>query len=489
MASPAYDLVIRNGRLATASDDFVADIGIRNGVISALADRLDAGREEIDATGKLVLPGGVDSHCHIEQLSAGGLLNADTFESATVSAAVGGTTTVIPFAAQHRGNRLRTVVEDYARLAAQGAVVDYTFHLIVTETDDVTLQTDLPALAGEGHGSIKVFMTYDLLKVDDSALLDVLASARETGSLVCVHAENHGMIAWMSQRLVDDGKTAPKFHAVSHPRAAEVEAIHRLILASELLDQPVMVFHVSTAEGADLIRSARQRGVKVYGETCPQYLFLTADDLDKPGLEGAKWMCSPPPRTRRDQEALWQALGDGALQVISSDHAPYRFDETGKLSAGASPTFKEIANGLPGLQWRMPLLFDAMISRGPLGLQKFVELTATAPAKIYNLHPKKGTLAIGSDADLVIWDPEREMMLSDSLVQDRTGYTPYVGRTVRGWPIATIRRGDVIVRDGQCMATPGSGVFLPRTGGAAAAPSGRKTSDAELAARFGAAGV
>jgi dihydropyrimidinase len=486
MSTPAYDLVIRNGRVATASDTFDADVAIKDGKIDAIGRALPPGAEEIDAAGKLVLPGGIDTHCHIEQLSAAGIVNADTFESATRSAALGGTTTVIPFAAQHRGNSLKTVVSDYMALARKGAIVDYTLHLIVADPTPETLREHLPALLQEGHGSIKIFMTYDLLKVEDEALLDVLLIAKQAGALVCAHAENHGLISWMGKRLVDAGHTAPKFHALSHPRGSEAEAIHRLIVFSEFLDQPVMVFHVSTAEGAQLIREARTRGVKIYGETCPQYLFLTEDDLDKPGVEGAKWMCSPPPRTAADQDALWQALALGDLQTVTSDHAPYRYDETGKLSAGPNPTFKQIANGLPGLQFRQPLLFDAMVSKGRLGLQKFVELTSTAPARIYNLADRKGSLAIGADADIAIWDPDKTVTLTDDLVADLTAYTPYAGRAVKGWPITVLRRGETIVRDGSCDAAPGSGAFLPRSGGDAAAPSGRVTPDQPLAEKFGA---
>ncbi len=481
-----YDCVIRGGRVATATDDFVADVAISDGIIKAIGEGLGKSHHDIDARGHLVLPGGVDSHCHIEQLSAAGIMNADTFESATASAAFGGTTTVIPFAAQHVGMRLRAVVDDYMALAAKGAIVDFTFHMIVADPTEVTLNEDIPALAKEGHGSIKLFMTYDRLKVEDEKLLDVLLAARRAGTLVCVHAENHGMIAWMGRRLIEAGHTAPKFHALSHPRGSEAEAINRLIICAELLDQPIMIFHVSTIEGIAAIRAARARGVKVFAETCPQYLFLTAADIDKPGAEGAKWMCSPPPRDVADQDALWHALSLGDLQTISSDHAPYAYDATGKLKAGPEPNFKQIANGLPGLEVRMPLLFDAMVSKGRLGLHKFVELTATAPAKIYNLHPRKGSIAIGADADLAIWNPAAEVTLTDQLIHDRTGYTPYAGRKVRGWPVTVLRRGEVIIDNGTLNAKPGSGQFLPRSGGAAAEPTGRTTPDAVLATKLGA---
>jgi dihydropyrimidinase len=483
---PEFDLVVRHGRVATVTEDFTADIGVRAGRIVALGEALGRGAREIDATDRLVLPGGIDSHAHIEQLSAGGLMNADTFASATAAAACGGTTTVISFAAQHKGKRLRTVVDDYMRLARRGALIDYTFHMIVADATETTLKEDIPALVAEGHGSIKLFMTYDLLKVEDETLLDVLLAARRTGALVCVHAENHGMIAWMTKQLLAKGHTAPRYHAVSHPRASETEAIHRLILAAEMLDQPVMIFHVSTAEGAAQIRAARGRGLKIYAETCPQYLFMTAADLDKPGMDGAKWMCSPPPRTTADQEALWQALALGDLQTVSSDHAPYRFDASGKLSGGPTATFKQIANGLPGLEVRLPLLFDAMVSKRRLGLHKFVDLTATAPARIYNISARKGSISIGLDADLVLWDPNRDVTLTDAMMHDQTGYTPYAGRRVRGWPDTVIRRGEVIVDQGKLSAVAGSGAFLPRGGGDAAAPRGVLSADVDPASTFGA---
>ena len=490
MSAQPYDLVIRGGTVATASGRFLADVAVAGETIAAVGRGLGPGAREIDATGKLVLPGGIDTHTHIEQVSAGGLLNADSFESATTSAAFGGNTTVVSFAAQHRGLDLRTVVDDYSALAARGALIDYAFHLIVANPDAKTIETDLPALIGEGHASIKLFMTYDLIKVDDEPLLDVLLTARQNRALVCVHAENHGMISWMGKRLVAKGYTAPKFHAISHPRGSEAEAFTRLIGAAALIDQPIMIFHVSTREGAEVIRRARGEGLKVFAETCPQYLFLTRHDLDRPGLEGAKWMCSPPPREVDDQEALWRALALGDIQTVTSDHAPYRFDETGKLSAGPQPTFKQIANGLPGLEVRLPLMFDAMVSRGRpefdgRGLEAFVNLTATAPASIYNL-PNKGAVAPGLDADIAIWDPARTVTLSDQMMHDRTGFTPFAGRVVQGWPVHVLSRGRDVVAGGALAAAPGSGRWLKRQGGWAAEPTGRLTADMDPERNFGA---
>ena len=486
MAEPVYDTVIRGGIVCTATGTMKADVGIAGETIAALGSHLPPGRQDIDSRGKLVLPGGIDTHAHIEQLSAAGIMNADTWESATVSAAHGGTTTVLAFAAQHVGMQLPQVVADYAALAAKGAVIDYAFHLIVADPTAETIAEHLPALIKQGHASIKVFMTYDRLRVEDEGVLDILATAREHGALVCVHAENHGIIAWMTKRLLAKGYTASKYHAISHPRLAEREAFERLIAMAALLDQPIMIFHVSTAEGAAVIRRARGEGIKIFAETCPQYLFLTRHDLDRPGAEGAKWMCSPPPREASDQEALWRALALGDLQTISSDHAPYAFDATGKLRVGPNPTFKQVANGLPGLELRLPLLFDAMVSKGRLGIEKFVELTATAPARIYNLAPLKGAIAIGADADIAIWDPNREVQLSDSIVHDRTGYTPYAGRRVRGWPETVLVRGRTVIDEGTLKTRPGTGKFLARQGGPAAKPGGLRESEMDPARNFGA---
>jgi dihydropyrimidinase len=482
---PAYDLVIRGGTVGTAEGAFEADVAVLGETIVALGRDLPPGRQEIDARGKLVLPGGVDGHCHIEQLSAAGIMNADTFETATRAALHGGTTTVISFAAQHLGMELPSVVEDYHALARRGALCDYAFHMIVSDPTEATLREHIPALVKSGHGSIKLFMTYDRLRVDDERFLDVLVAAREARALVCVHAENHGMIAWMSRRLIERGYTAPKYHAASHPRVAETEAFRRLIALAALVDQPIMIFHVSTAEGARIVREARGEGLKVFAETCPQYLFQPPDDLDRPGLEGAKWMCSPPQRTAADQEALWRALDLGDLQTVSSDHAPYRFDASGKLAAGADPTFKAIANGQPGLEARLPLLFDAMVAGGRLGLAKFVELTATAPARIYDL-AAKGAIAVGRDADIAIWDPDARVTLSDDTARDGVGYTAYPGRVVRGWPTTVLLRGRVAVADGALRLSPGAGRFLPRGGGPAAEPTGRLSPDMDPANLFGA---
>jgi dihydropyrimidinase len=484
---PDHDLVIAGGTLVTAADTMEADLAVRDGRIEAIGKNLGKAKRTIDAKRKLVLPGGVDTHAHIEQISGMGATNADSFESATKAAASGGTTSLICFAAQQRGQSLKTIVEAYHAKAKAGAVIDYAMHMILSDPTEKVLKEEVPALIAAGHGSLKIFMTYDNVYVDDGQVLDVLAAARAGGAMVCVHAENYGMITWISKRLIERGYTAPKYHGVSHPRGGEIEAFHRIIAFAELVDQPIMIFHVSTAEGAAVIREARGRGVKVWGETCPQYLFLTKEVMNKPGFEGAKWVFSPPAREPSDSVALWQALRLGDLQAISSDHAPYAFDKGGKFMNGPEPSFKQIPNGMPGLEWRMPLMMDAAL-KGTITLNELVRITATAPAQIYNLGPRKGSLAIGADADVVVWDPAKTRTLSDKDVLSRAGYNPWAGRTLTGWPATVLRRGEVIV-DGDgaaCTGKAGSGQFLARSGGEAAKPRGIPSGEFDPARNFGA---
>jgi dihydropyrimidinase len=439
---------------------------------------------EIDATDRLVLPGGVDSHCHIEQLSGMGVWNADDFYSGTVSAAYGGTTTVIPFAAQHRGQSMVQVVADY-RERAKKAVIDHAFHMIVSDPSEQVMG-ELPGLIRDGFSSLKLFMTYPLLRLNDEQMLDILALARRERAMVSVHAENDAMIAWMALRLLARGYTAPRYHAVSHPRLAEAEAVGRLIAMAALVDQPVTVFHVTTEGSMAAIRDAQTRGQKVFAETCPQYLFLGADHLDREGLEGAKWMFSPPARDEADQAAMWRGIRNGTFQIVSSDHAPYRFDETGKLAQGPDPHFKQIANGIPGIEARLPLLFSEGVNAGRIDLNRFVELCCTNPAKIYGLHPKKGTIAIGSDADLAIWDPEMKVAVEDATTHDATGYCPYAGMTLTGWPVTVLSRGEVVVDRGELLAERGQGRLLTRAAGPAAEPSGVLAPELDPARNFGA---
>lgn len=457
-----YDLTIRNSTVITATDTFALDIGIKNGRIAALGHELARGQREIDARGRFVMPGGIDSHTHIEQLSSSGVMCADDFYSGTVSAAFGGTTTVLSFAAQHRGMSVLAVAADALARAKEKAVIDYGFHLIISDPTERVMNEELPKLIREGMTSFKVYMTYDRLKLDDYQLLDVLSVADREGALVMVHAENHDMIRWIAKRLLDRGHRAPKFHATSHAPLAESEAANRVIQLSRLLDVPILIVHVSGIEAVKTIRAAQTLGVRVYAETCPQYLFLKASDLDRPGLEGLKFCCSPPPRDEASQQAVWSGLTNGTFQVYSSDHAPYRFDESGKLPKGEATTFKETANGVPGLEVRLPLLFSEGVGKGRLSLNEFVALTATNHAKIYGLYPKKGTIAIGADADLTIWNPDVEVTIRAADLHDRAGYSPYEGRVVKGWPETVISRGRVIIERGELHVERGSGQFITR---------------------------
>ena len=457
-----YDLIIRGGTVATAGDTFEADVGAKDGRITALGRDLGGAEQMIDAKGMLVLPGGVDAHCHIEQESSTKIMTADDFYSGSVSAAFGGTTTIVPFAAQHKGQSLRAVVQEAHERAGAKAVIDYAFHLIVSDPTEQVLGQELPGLIKDGYTSFKVYMTYDALKIDDRQMLDILSLARTEGAMTMVHAENNDVISWLSERLLSRGYTEPKYHAVSHAPIAEREASRRAIDLATLADAQLLIVHVSEPGAAKAILEARNQGLEIYGETCPQYLFLTAEDLDRDGMEGAKFCCSPPPRDKQAQEAIWRGLTNGTFQVFSSDHAPYRYDSSGKFKAGPNPTFKKIANGVPGVEVRMPLLFSEGIGAGRLDINRFVALTATNPAKIYGLYPRKGTIAVGADADIAIWDPDWERTLSIDILHDNMDYTPYEGRTVKGWPRTVLSRGRVVVVDEELQVERGSGEFLER---------------------------
>ncbi len=458
----ALDLVIRGGTVATAADVFRADVGVRAGRIVALAQDLPRGREEIDATGKLVLPGGVDAHCHFDQPMTDGSVMADDFLTGTRSAACGGTTTVIPFACQQKGRSLRAAVHDYHARAEGKAVIDYAFHLIVSDPTEQVLGQELPALIRDGYTSFKIYMTYDDLKLNDRQILDVLALARREGAMVMVHAENTDCIGWLTDRLLLASHTEPRFHAASRPAIVEREATHRAISLAELVDVPILIVHVSSREAVEQIRWAQGRGLRIYAETCPQYLVLTEDDLAKPGFEGAKCICSPPPRDKANQTAIWDGLAGGVFQVFSSDHAPFRYaDPKGKMVRGRDAAFPYVPNGVPGVETRLPILYSEGVAKGRISLSRFVALTATNPAKIYGLYPMKGTIAVGSDADLVIFDPARRVRITNDGLHHAADYTPYEGLEVTGWPAITVSRGEIVWADGKFTGTPGRGCFLP----------------------------
>jgi dihydropyrimidinase len=457
------DLVVKGGTVVTAADVTRCDVGISGGRIVALADDL-TGKTQVDATGLLVLPGGVDAHCHLAQQVEPGVEMADGFESGTRSAACGGTTTVIPFAAQQRGASLREAVEEYHRHADGSALIDYGIHMIITDPTPAVLREELPSLVSEGYTSFKIYMTYEDLKLDDRQIIECLATARATGARTMIHAENSDCISWLTDALEAAGQTAPRYHSNSRPSLVEREATHRAVSLAELVDVSVLIVHVSGAEAIEQIRWGQARGLDIHAETCPQYLFLTADDLDRDGFEGAKYVCSPPPRDAANQEAVWTALRTGVLDVFSSDHAPFRFnDPAGKMANGVDANFADIPNGIPGLETRMALLFSAGVMTGRISLSQFVALTSTTPAEIYGLRPRKGSIAIGGDADIGLWDPEAKWTVSNDLLHHAVDYTPYEGQQLQGRCVTTFSRGVAVWDDGKVLGTPGHGQFLRRS--------------------------
>src|ERR1700677_476833 len=408
-----YDLVIAGGTVVTPADMFRSDIGIADGRIQAIGLGLK-GMHTYDANGMLVMPGGVDTHCHIEQLRPDGGTDEETFITGSTSALAGGTTSVITFAAQFKGHGIGAPLAEYRRLAS-AAMVDYSFHQIITDPSDDVIFREVPEVVASGVRSLKVFLTYDPLHLDDRQFLRVLAAARRTGALVTVHCENYEAIRWRTAALLADGRTGPKYHAWSRPSMVEREAAHRAIALAEMVDQPIPLFHVSCPEVAEEIVRARARGVKVWGETCPQYFVLSADHMDRPGFEGAKFMCSPAPRDANASEGLWEDVRRGTLDVISSDHSGFSYDSAaGKRSHGDNAPFNVIPNGVPGLGSRLPIVFSEGVAKGRIDPCEFVRLTATNPARLFGLYPRKGTIAPGSDADLVVWDATRRVTITNA---------------------------------------------------------------------------
>jgi dihydropyrimidinase len=457
------DVIIRGGTVVTASDTFQCDVGIRDGRVAVLGQELGPAGKVIDAAGKLVLPGGIDSHVHFSQPSGPDIVMADDFESGTRSAAFGGNTTVLPFCLQEKGHSLREAVNRYHRLAGGNCYVDVSFHLIISDPTEQVLGQELPALIQDGYTSFKVFMTYEDLALSDREILEVMSVARETGALVMVHAENYDAIRFLTDRLERASKTAPYYHAVSRPIVVEREATHRAISLAELVDVPVMIVHVSNREAMEEIRRAQQKGLKVYGETCPQYLVLTADDLQGLNMEGAKYVCSPPPRDAASQAACWEGIQTGVFSVFSSDHCPFRYnDPRGKLVPKGRTSFRWVPNGIPGVATRLPILFSEGVAKGRIDINRFVALTSTNHAKTYGLYPRKGTIAVGADADIAIWDPDKRVLITHDLLRDGSDYTPYEGREVTGWPVVTMVRGEIVVRDGELVGTRGYGSYLSR---------------------------
>src|ERR1700760_3260067 len=458
----AFDTVIRHGTVATASDTYKADVAIKHGRIAAIGEAITDADVTVDATGLLVLPGGIDSHVHISQPSGPDVVMADDFESATRAAAFGGNTFVMPYCLQAKGQPLREALKDYHALADQACYVDHSFHLIIADPTDAVLGQELPALVADGYTSLKIFMTYADLALNDYQILGVLQVARETGALVQIHAENYDAIRFLTDRLERSGQTAPYFHGKSRPIAVEREATHRAISLAEMIDVPIVIVHVSNREAMEEIRRAQTRGLKIHGETCPQYLVLTEEDMQGLNMEGAKYVCSPPPRDQASQQACWEGLQQGVFSLFSSDHCPFRYDEAGKLTPKGRTSFRWVPNGIPGVATRLPILFSEGVVKGRIDLNSFVAFSATNHAKIYGLYPRKGTIAVGSDADIALWDPTRKVTIRHELIHDGADYTPYEGMEVTGWPLMTMVRGRVVVDDGKLVGDKGYGTYLSR---------------------------
>jgi len=451
--------LIKNGTVVTAADTFGGDVLIEGERISTIGTALEVDADRvIDAAGKYVLPGGVDVHTHLD-MPFGGTTSADDFESGTIAAAHGGTTSIVDFAIQYKGQRLHTAWENWARRAEGKAAIDYGFHMIITDlTDEVEKEMD--ELVCQGITSFKLFMAYrGVLMLDDGSIFRALLRTGKNGGTICMHAENGDVIDVLVRRALAEGRTAPKFHALTRPAQAEAEATYRAICLAEMAEVPIYIVHLSAAEALEKVTEARDRGLPAYAETCPQYLFLSYDNYEEPGFDGAKYVMSPPLRPKAGQEELWRGLASNDLQAISTDHCPFCMKEQKELGRG---DFSKIPNGAPGIETRMSLVYDGGVRAGRISLNRFVELTSTSPAKIFGLYPRKGTIAPGADADIVVFDPERHLTLSAKTLHMKVDYSPYEGRQVTGVPETVLSRGQVIVEAGRFVGRVGGGSFIKR---------------------------
>jgi dihydropyrimidinase len=453
--------LIKSGTIVTAVDQYRGDVLVEDEKItligSALAD-IHADKT-IDASGKYVLPGGIDVHTHLD-MPFGGTTSADDFESGTTAAAFGGTTSIVDFAIQYRGQTLHHAWETWMKKAEGRAVIDYGFHMIMTDLNDQTEQ-EMDALVRQGVTSFKLFMAYrGIFMLDDGSIFKALLRTGKNGGTICMHAENGDVIDVLVQRALAEGKTAPKYHALTRPARAEAEATHRAIALAEIADVPIYIVHLSSAEALEMVTEARDRGLPAYAETCPQYLFLSYDNYEEPGFEGAKYVMSPPLREKAKQAQLWRGLAFNDLQCISTDHCPFCMKEQKELGRR---DFSKIPNGAPGIETRMSLVYDGGVREGRISLNRFVELTSTSPAKIFGLFPRKGTIAPGSDADLVVFDPNRTVTLGAKSLHMKVDYNPYEGRKVTGAADTVLSRGRLVIEDGKFVGRPGSGSFLKRS--------------------------
>ena len=453
-------LLIKNAHIITAEHDYTADIFIEKEKITTIGVALNiAADRTIDAKGKYVIPGGIDVHTHLD-MPFGGTTSSDNFETGTIAAAFGGTTSLVDFATQARGTKMRTALDTWFKKAEGKAAIDYGFHMIITSLPEADLG-DMGDMVREGVTSFKLFMAYpNALMVDDATILRAMRHTASTGSLICMHAENGNVIDLIVQKALAEGKTAPIYHALTRPTTAEAEAVNRTIALSQMAGTPVYIVHLSCNDALEKVVEARELGLPTYAETCPQYLFLSLDDMNKPGFEDAKVVFTPPLREKWNQEKLWGGLKKNNLQVISTDHCPFCFKEQKELGKN---DFTKIPNGGPGIEHRMQLIFDGGVVGKRITLNRWVELTSTTPAKIFGMFPRKGTIAPGSDADIVIWDPEKEHVISAKTHHMAVDYSMYEGKKVKGDAEIVISRGEVIIEKGKFFGKAGRGNYVKRS--------------------------
>ncbi len=453
-------VLIQNGTVVTAERTFPADILIEDEKIRDIAPGLPRGKVKtvIDAAGMLLLPGGIDVHTHLD-MPFGGTTSSDDFETGTRAAAYGGTTTLIDFAIQAKGMRMRDALDTWWKKADGRASIDYGLHMIVTDLAGAGLE-DLDAMVGEGVASFKLFMAYPgVLMVDDATIFEAMSRSAKNGALICMHAENGSVIDVLVQRALADGKTAPIYHALTRPATAEAEAVHRAIAMAEIAGCPVYIVHLSCEDALNQVREARDRGLSAFAETCPQYLLLTQEELARPGFEGAKYVFTPPLREKHHPPKLWDGLRDDHLQVVSTDHCPFCFKEQKERGR---ESFAKIPNGGPGVENRLQLLYHYGVNQGRISLNRFVELVSTTPARLFGLYPRKGALAPGADADIVVWDPTADHVISAETHHMRVDYSMFEGFRVQGNARTVLSRGEVILDKGKYSGRPGRGRFLKR---------------------------
>lgn len=450
--------LIKNGRIVTAVDDYRADILIEDEQVSVIGKTLEMEADKvIDASGKLVIPGGIDPHTHME-LPFGGTESSDDFLTGTRAAAFGGTTTIIDFAVQNKGESMLLGADKWHKKAEGKAVIDYGFHLITTDFEDKN-KSEMFQLMDEGITSFKLFMAYPgVFLSDDATIFRAMSAAGERGGLVCMHAENGIVINEIIKKFKEQGRLAPKYHALTRPTIAEAEGVHRAIALAEMAETPVYIVHLSCTDALNQVRQARDRGIPAFAETCPQYLFLSIDDYGE-GFEGAKYVMTPPLREKHNHADLWKGLKMDDLQCIATDHCPFCMKDQKELG---KDDFTLIPNGAPGVEYRMELIYNGGVLENNISLNRFVELTSTAAAKMFGMFPKKGTIAVGSDADIVIFDTEKEHVFTLENQHMNVDYCAYEGKKIKGKVETVLSRGRVVIENGECLVEKGSGEFVKR---------------------------